>query len=132
MKTINTLAAAVLFAVAIAPAMSAQTATFTGKWEGSFTVERPDGTDGDSDPILFNLTQKGKDLTGTFGDAEHQWKVERGVIDAGTATFEVQQPDGPLMKFTLTVTKGKLEGQMQFMRNGVVRAKARVEATKAK
>ena len=130
--TIRKFATALLLAVALVPAMSAQTATFTGKWEGTFTVQRPDGATGDIDPLVFNLTQKGQELTGTVGDAEEQLKVEKGVVDDGTATFEIQQPNGPLMKFSLKVIKDKLEGEMQFTRNGVVRATARVEATKAK
>ncbi|OFW04988.1 MAG: hypothetical protein A3H96_00290 [Acidobacteria bacterium RIFCSPLOWO2_02_FULL_67_36] len=132
MKKLAAAVAATVLLGALAPALSAQTATFTGKWEGTFTVQRPDGTAGDTDPILFILTQKGKTLTGTFGDAEHQWPVEKGVVNARTATFEVQQPNGPLMKFTLTMTKGKLEGEMLFVRNDVVRAKARIEAARQK
>jgi len=129
---VNTLVRAILVVVALAPALSAQTASFTGKWEGSFTVQNANGTAGDTDPILFNLTQKGTELTGTFGDADHQWPVEKGVVNAGTATFEVQQPNGPLMQFTLTVTADKLNGEMQFVRGGVVRARAKVEASKPK
>ena len=38
------LAAAVLFAVALTPALSPQTDPFTGKWEGSINFLRPNGT----------------------------------------------------------------------------------------
>ena len=76
------LAAAVLFAVALTPALSAQTDPFTGKWEGSFTIQRPDGTTGDSDPIVFNITQKGNELTGTCGSGTEQWTIEKGVVNA--------------------------------------------------
>ena len=69
--------------------------------------------------------------TGTAGPTA-QWKVEKGVVDAGTATFDVQQPDGPLFKFTLTIVKGRVEGDMAGTRDGVVRGHAKVEATKAK
>ena len=131
MTQLRKLTVALLFAIALVPSMSAQTATFTGKWEGKFTVLRPDGTTGDIDPIMCILTENGKELTGTFGDADNQWKIEKGVIEAGTATFEVQQPGGPLYKFTLKVIKDKLEGEMLITRNDVVRAKARIEMTRS-
>jgi hypothetical protein len=119
--------------LALAPVVAAQTpATFTGKWEGTFKMQRPDGVEADPRPVVFNLTQKGKVLTGTAGPADKQWTVEKGAVNAGKATFEVQQPDGPLFKFTLTVVKGRLEGDMAGTRDGVVRGHAKVEATKAK
>jgi hypothetical protein len=127
------LAAFALVLAALAPAAAAQTAaSFTGKWEGTFTMQRPDGTEGDSDPVVFNLTQKGKELTGTAGPAAQQWKIEKGAVNAGKATFEVQQPNGPLFKFTLTIVKGRLQGEMTGERDGVVRGRAKVDAAKAK
>jgi hypothetical protein len=117
---------------AFAPAVAAQTADFTGKWEGTFKMQRQDGTDGDPRPVAFDLTQKGKVLTGTAGPPDRQWKVEKGAVNAGEATFEVQQPDGPLFKFTLTIVKGRLQGDMAGTRDGVVRGHAKVDAAKAK
>ena len=126
----------VVFAIALftlAPAVAAQTAgAFTGKWEGTFTMQRPDGTEGDPRPVVFNLAQKGKVLTGTAGPPDKQWKVEKGAVNAGKATFEVQQPDGPLFKFTLAIVKGRLQGDMAGEREGVVRGHAKVDAAKAK
>jgi hypothetical protein len=120
-----------LVLTALAPAASAQApATFTGKWEGTFKMQRPDGTEGDPRPVAFDLTQKGKALTGTAGPPTEQWKVEKGTVAAGKATFEVQQPDGPLFKFTLTVVKGRLQGEMAGEREGVVRGRAKVDAAK--
>jgi len=118
--------------VALAPAVAAQTAaSFTGKWEGTFTRQRADGTE-DTQKVESNLTQKGKELTGTAGPADQQWKIEKGAVNAGKATFEVQQPNGPLFKFTLTIAKGRLQGDMIGERDGVVRGKAKVDAAKAK
>jgi hypothetical protein len=118
--------------LAFVPAVGAQTASsFTGKWEGTFKMQRPDGTEGDPRPVVFDLTQKGKALTGTTGPADKQWKIEKGAVDAGKATFEVQQPDGPLFKFTLTIVKGRLQGEMAGERDGVVRGRAKVDAGKA-
>ena len=130
MKRLIALAAVL---AALAPAVAAQTpASFTGKWEGTFTLQRPDGTQADPKPVVFNLTQKGKTLTGTAGPADKQWKIEKGAVTAGKATFELQQPDGPLFKFTLTIVKGRLQGDMAGERDGVVRGHAKVDAAKAK
>jgi hypothetical protein len=126
------LVAIALVLAGLAPAVSAQTAaSFTGKWEGTFTRQRPDGTE-DTNPVAFNLTQKAKALTGTAGPPNQQWTIEKGAVAAGKATFEVQQPNGPLFKFTLTIAKGRLQGEMVGERDGVVRGRAKVDAAKAK
>ena len=126
------LIAAALVLVAFAPGLTAQSATsFTGKWEGTFKMQRPDGTEGDPRPVVFNLTQKAKVITGTAGPADKQWPVEKGVVTDGKATFQVQQPDGPLFKFTLTIVKGRLQGDMSGERDGVVGGHAKVDAAKA-
>ena len=128
----NLIAVAFLLA-AFAPAVAAQTsASFTGKWEGTFKMQRQDGTEGDPRPVAFDLTQKGKALTGTAGPPDKQWKIEKGAVAAGKATFEVQQPDGPLFKFTLTIVKGRLQGDMAGEVDGVVRGHANVDAAKPK
>ena len=125
------IAFAFILVAALAPSAAAQTTGgFTGKWEGTFTRQASDGTE-NSQPVVFNLTQKGKALTGTAGPADRQWKVEKGAVNAGKATFEVQQPDGPLFKFTLSIVKGRLQGEMLGERDGVVRGRAKVDAAKA-
>src|SRR5512141_1497562 len=107
------LVALAVILAAFVPALAAQTAaSFTGKWEGTFTMQRPDGTEGNPQNVVFDLTQKGKALTGTAGPGDKQWKIEKGAVDAGKATFEVQQPNGPLFKFTLAIVKGRLQGDM--------------------
>jgi len=127
------LAGVAIVLLAFVPGVAAQTATpFSGKWDGTFKMQRQDGTEGNPSPVVFNLTQKGKVLTGTAGPADRQWTVERGAVNAGKATFEVQQPDGPLFKFTLTLVDGRLQGEMAGERDGVVRGHAKVDAAKAK
>ena len=122
---------ALVFAV-LAPALAAQTATsFTGKWEGTFKLQRTDGTESEPRPVVFNLTQKGAELTGTAGPADRQWEIAKGAVKSGQATFQVQQPDGPLFKFTLTIVKGRLQGDMAGERDGVVAGHAKVDAAKA-
>jgi hypothetical protein len=124
---------AVVVLLALVPALAAQTAaSFTGKWEGTFTMQRPDGMEGSANAVVFNLTQEGKQLTGTAGPADRQWEIYKGTVNDGKATFEVQQPDGPLFKFTLTIVKDRLQGDMTGEREGIVRGRARVEASRAK
>ena len=127
------LLAIVVALVAFVPSAAAQrSAGFTGKWEGTFKMQRPDGTEGDARPVVFNLTQKGKTLTGTAGPANQQWEIANGAVAAGKATFDVQQPNGPLFHFTLTIVKDRLQGDMAGERDGVVRGHAKVDAAKAK
>jgi hypothetical protein len=117
----------------LVPAIAAQTAaSFTGKWSGTFKMQRDDGTEGDPRPVVFDLAQKGKVLTGAAGPTDQQWPIEKGAVDAGKATFQVQQPDGPLFKFTLTIVKERLQGEMTGERDGVVRGRAKVDAERAK
>jgi hypothetical protein len=126
-----------LFALAfvlavLAPAVAAQTsASFTGTWEGTVIPQLQDGTEGSPQPIVLALTQKGKELTGTAGPGDQRWPIERGAVADGKATFEVQQPDGPLVKFTLAIVKERLQGEMAAERDGVVLGRAKVDAAKA-
>ncbi|CAN5847172.1 hypothetical protein BH18ACI5_BH18ACI5_03000 [soil metagenome] len=93
--TMKPLVALVLGLAVFAPAAAGQTsASFTGKWEGTFTLQRPDGAPADPRPIVFNLTQKGKEVTGTAGPPDQQDKVV-GSVAGGKAIFEVQVPQGP-------------------------------------
>jgi hypothetical protein len=89
-----------------------QTTSLTGKWTGTMTRTAPDGQS-QSINFMFDLTQKGKVLTGTVGpNAERQWPIEKGTADGGKVTFRVQQPDGPLRTFTLKLVEGRLQGEM--------------------
>ena len=128
MKTLGVLCLALAL---FAPAVGAQTAaaSFTGKWEGTYVRE---GAEGNPKPMVFNLTQKAKELTGTAGPAEQQINIEKGVVTAGKATFEVPLPNGSRFKFTLTIVKGRLQGDMIGEKDGTVTGKAKVDAGKAK
>ena len=97
----------------------AQTSNLTGKWTGTMTRTAPDGRSQTID-FLFDLTQKGKALTGTAGpNAERQWPIEKGgAVDGSKVIFRVQQPDGPLRTFTLTLVKDRLQGEMLAELNG--------------
>ena len=91
----------------------AQTTNLTGKWTGTMTRTAPDGQT-QSIGLMFDLTQKGKVLTGTAGpNAERQWAIEKGgTVAADKVTFKVQQPEGPMRTFTLKLVKDRLQGEM--------------------
>lgn len=105
----KTLAAISLLLLTFAPPQTA--ANLTGKWTGAFNVTGPDGTTRDQG-IELNLTQKGKDVTGTAGpNAERQWTLSKGVVAGDKVTFVVQVPDGPTINFALMLTKDRLVGE---------------------
>lgn len=107
----NALAIIAVLLLTVAPA-PAQTTDLTGKWTGTLTRTAPDGQTQSID-FMFDLTQKGKVLTGTAGpNADRQWKIDKGAVDGSKVTFQVQQPDGPMRTFTLTLVKDRLEGEM--------------------
>jgi hypothetical protein len=121
------LAIAALTVAILAPALAAQT-TLTGKWTGTMTRV---GTDGGGS-IELNLVQKGKVLTGTGGpNADQQMQIDKGAVNGSKITFQVQQPNGPLFTFTLTVEKGHLVGDMVGVR-GDEKREFKVDLTKAK
>lgn len=129
--------AAFAFILAIlAPNITTQaaqaTANFSGKWEGTFTIQRADGTEAAPRPVGFTLTQKGEALTGTGGPPDDQFAIAKGSVVKGIATFQVQDPDGPLFKFTLTIVKDRLQGEMVGETDGVVRGTAKVDAARTK
>lgn len=136
----RSLVALALLLTAFVPALVAQTAgSFTGKWEGTFKGQRPDGTEGNPNPIVLNLTQKGKVLTGTAGpNAERQWAFENGAVAGTKVTFRVQQPEGPMRTFTLELVKDRLQGEMLAELNGqsfttkVDLGRAKADAAKGK
>jgi hypothetical protein len=128
----KTLAAVAVLLLTMAP-VQAQKTTLTGKWTGTMTRTAPDGRTQSID-ILFNLTQKGKVLTGTVGpNAERQWPIEKGgAVDGTKVKFQVQQPDGPLRTFTLTLAKDRLQGEMLAEPKGGESFTAKVDAGRAK
>ncbi len=113
----KTLAALAMLLMTMAPAQ-AQKTDVTGKWTGTLTRTAPDGRTQSID-FLFDLVQKGKELTGTAGpNAERQWKIEKGAVEGTKVTFQVQQPEGPLRKCVLNVVKDRLQGDMTLEFNG--------------
>lgn len=131
MTRVSKLIVLVAVCAAFVPGLLAQS-SFTGTWEGTFTMQRPDGTSGNANDVVFTLTQTGEALTGTAGPPSQQWDIAKGAVKDGTATFEVQQPSGPLFKFSLTIVDGRLQGDMTGERDGVVRGRAKVDAGRVK
>jgi hypothetical protein len=125
--------ALVIALAALTPAVFAQTAaaSFSGKWEGTMIQQRPDGTESAPNKVEFNLTQNARELTGTAGPPDQQVKIDKGVVNAGKATFEMQSPNGVLFKFTLSIVKGRLQREMTGERDGVVRGHAKIDTGKA-
>jgi hypothetical protein len=128
----KTLAALVLFAVVLVQAAPvAQATDLTGDWNATFTRTAPTGQT-QQITFTFHFTQKGKTLTGTIGpEPTRQWKVEKGVVDGTKVNFQVQQPDGPLRTFALTLAKGRLQGMQKLEFNGQT-AEVTVDADRAK
>ena len=119
-STMNTLAALALLLLTMAPAaVQTQTTNVTGKWTGTMTRTAPDGRS-QTIAFMFDLTQKGKVLTGTAGpNAERQWALEKGgAVEGSKVTFKVQQPEGPMRTFTLALVKDRLQGEMLAELNG--------------
>lgn len=126
----NTLAAIAILLMTLAPAQ-AQKTNVTGKWTGTLTRTAPDGRT-QSINFIFDLTQKGKALTGTAGPTEErQWPIEKGVVDGPKVTFQVQQPDGPLRKCNLTLVEDRLQGTMVLELNEQT-AEVKVDMGRAK
>ena len=114
MKTL----AAITLILLTAAAGQAQTPNLTGKWAGGMTRTAPDGRTQTID-LMFDLTQNGKKLTGTVGpNADRQWAIEDGAVDGKKVAFKVQQPNGPLRTFTLSLAGDRLQGEMLAEMNG--------------
>ena len=127
MKTLAALAVLLLTSASA----HAQTTNLTGKWDATLTRTAPDGRT-QSIAFIFDLTQKGKVLTGTVGpNAERQWAIQKGAVAGTKVTFQVQQPEGPLRTFTLELVKDRLQGEMLAELSGQSFT-AKVDAGRAK
>ena len=132
MKAIS---AVVLLCLFLVPAATAgQAVDISGKWDAKSTLTAPDGSGRTQTiPFTFQFTQKDKALTGTISpDTARVWKIEKGVVDGTTISFQVQQPDGPLRTLTLTYAKGRLTGTMKLERDGQLMGETAIEADRAK
>jgi hypothetical protein len=101
-------------------------ADVTGKWEGTVTAQRPDGTSSE-DGAYMVLEQKGSSVTGTVGGSvSDQHPITKGSLDGAKLTlfatntnsdreYKVELTlDGDVMKGT--VTSGERTGQVSLKR----------------
>jgi hypothetical protein len=101
-------------------------ADVTGKWEGTLTGQRPDGTTSE-DGAYMVLEQKGTAVTGTVGgNANDQHPITSGSLEGAKLTLLARNAnndreykieltlDGDVMKGT--VTSGERSGQVSLKR----------------
>ena len=111
MKTLTkTLAVFALVLTALAPVAAQTAASFTGKWEGTFTRQRPDGTESKR-RVVFNLTQKGAVSTGTAGPADQQWQIAKGAVKAGQGHVRSAAPERPAVQVHADHRQGTAAGR---------------------
>jgi hypothetical protein len=78
-------------------ALAAAAADVTGTWVGKVDV----GNGGSDPTIPMSITLKlnGSELTGTVGDASHQFPIEKGEVNGNSVTFQVTA--GAVLTFNL-------------------------------
>jgi hypothetical protein len=111
-------------------AMTLSAADISGKWSGSFTVT---GLGGESqhDTAFVVFQQKGTELTGSGGpDETRQWPIQKGKVEGGKITFEVQS-DGPLYKVDVMLVGDHIKGDVTVVQEGQT-AQAKVDMTRVK
>ena len=117
----------VLTAAVLAMALAvAAPADVTGRWQGTITAQREDGTSREDSALLI-LEQKGNEVTGTVGgnDADRH-PITKGVIDGSKVTIQAKTVNGDrelLLELTLdgdamkgTITTGQRKGQIVVKR----------------
>jgi hypothetical protein len=96
----------------------------TGTWTGTFTTTTPNGPD--EDPAHLVLKQNGVELTGTGGPGpDRQMPISNGKVTTvkgvTSASFEVTEPNGMLIKFDVKLVDGRLKGSAVASRDGQTR-----------
>jgi len=123
----------VFFLLAAALVLFAADGNVSGKWSGSFTMTRPDGTSEDGTAFAV-LKQEGGQITGTAGpDQEHQWTIEKGAIAGNKATFEVKSTeDGTVFKCNLVLEGDHLKGPISAIAPDGQKMDAKVDFSRVK
>ena len=88
-------------------------ADVTGKWQGTLTAQRPDGTTSE-DTALIILEQKGSNLTGTVGGSEtDRHPITSGTIDGAKITLQAKNANNEReFKIELTVDGEEMKGTL--------------------
>jgi hypothetical protein len=92
-------------------ALAAGAADVTGTWVG-----RVDVGNGGSDPTIpwsITLKQTGSELTGTAGDASHQFPIEKAEINGNSITFQVTA--GAVLTFKLRQEGDVMKGTAKIV-----------------
>jgi hypothetical protein len=106
--------------------LSVAPADVSGRWEGTLSSERADGTRNE-DTALLVLAQKGTDITGTIGGGDSdQFPITKGSIDGTRITIAATAPNGREYHVELTLEGDELKGTVTSGdRKADVRAKKR-------
>ena len=118
---------ALIVALLLAGTPSAAPADVTGKWEGTVTVTREDGTQ-DNDRALIILEQKGGEIMGTIGGGEDdQHPITKGAIEGDKVTIAATHTtNGREFRLELTVNGDEMKGTVETAkRRGEVTLKRR-------
>ena len=115
----------------IVAAIIASSVAFTdvsGSWIGTLA---PEGKDPSSAHLV--LRQEGGTITGTAGgdDDNERFPIRNGTAKDGVVAFEIETPDGYLMKFVLKEQGDELSGTATRERDGQ-RERATLSVTRAK
>ncbi|MBI1810074.1 MAG: nuclear transport factor 2 family protein, partial [Gemmatimonadetes bacterium] len=113
----------------ILPLMAAAAlgADLTGHWTGTFQELAQDGSVRNTGAAYMVLKLSANTVTGTAGPSESQQReIANGKLDGRKLTFDLQQPQGPLMKFDLTFDGDTIKGNVAGDAEGR-RMAARVE-----
>jgi hypothetical protein len=113
--------------------LSAADVNVSGKWSGSFSLTKPDGTNDDGSAFTI-LKQDGGQITGTAGpDEEHQWTIEKGAISGNNVTLEVKDSDrATIFKLSLVLEGDHLKGPVTVVTDEGQTLNAKVDFTRVK
>ena len=90
--------------------LAAAPANVTGKWDGTLTSPREDGSKKE-DTALLILEQKDTTITGTVGGSEtDQHPITSGKIDGNKITLEAKSGSGRELHIELTLENDELKG----------------------
>jgi hypothetical protein len=103
-----------LTVLALLAALVAAPADIKGKWEGTVTSQRPDGTTSET-PALLVLDQKDGAVTGTIGGSEtDQHPITSGSIDGSKVVIDAKQTNNDReFHLELTVENDEMKGTVK-------------------
>jgi hypothetical protein len=108
--------------------LQATPATVTGKWDGTVTAQREDGSTS-QDSTLLILQQKDTTVTGTVGSNESdQMPVTSGTVEANKIVLLAKSESGREYRVELTMENDELKGTVTSgERRATVQARRRKE-----